>query len=276
MWNGKSITRLISYLSGIVICITIVIFPAGMCNCETDAGPKAQPRQFKAPDNGMEFVFVKGECFQMGDSFGDGDIDEKPVHDVCIDDFYMGKYEVTQGQWQAIMGNNPSNFKNCGDNCPIEEVSWNDAQEFIKRLNSRTGSKQYRLPTEAEWEYAARSGGKKEKWAGTGNESELGDYAWYFKNSANKTHPVGQKKPNGLGLYDMSGNVWEWVQDRYNQHYYNNSQRNNPAGPISGQNRVLRGGSWDLDASGSRTALRDRSRPDLINSVNGLRLARTR
>jgi formylglycine-generating enzyme required for sulfatase activity len=115
---------------------------------------------------GIQMVFVQGGCYQMGDTFGDGESDEKPVHKVCVHDFYMGKYEVTQGQWKAVMGNNPSNFSNCGDNCPVEQVSWADVQQFIQRLNSRSG-KNYRLPTEAEWEYAARSGGKSEKWSGT-------------------------------------------------------------------------------------------------------------
>jgi len=117
------------------------------------------------------------------------------------------------------MGGNRSYFQNCGDDCPVETVSWNDAQDFISRLNQRTG-KRFRLPTEAEWEYAARSGGKREKWAGTSSESELGDYAWYSKNSGGSTHPVGQKKPNGLGLYDMSGDVWEWCQDWYGKDFY--------------------------------------------------------
>lgn len=116
-------------------------------------------RPFTDPVTGMEFVFIKGGCFEMRDPFGDGDKDEKPVHQVCVDDFYLGKYEVTQGQWEKVMGNNPSYFKNCGGNCPVERVSWNDVQEFISRLNQRSG-KRYRLPMEAEWEYAARSGGR--------------------------------------------------------------------------------------------------------------------
>ncbi len=197
----------------------------------------------------MGLVFVKGGCFDMGDIFGNGPYDAKPAHNVCISDFYMGKHEVTQGQWKAITGNNPSYFKNCGDTCPVESVSWNDIQVFLQKLNSRTG-KSYRLPTEAEWEYAARSGGKKEKYAGTSSDSDLGSYAWYASNSGGKTHPVGQKKPNSLGLYDMSGNVWEWVSDLYDFHYYKNSPRNNPQGPTSGkgplehQERVVRGDDW--------------------------------
>ncbi|MDP2279759.1 MAG: SUMF1/EgtB/PvdO family nonheme iron enzyme, partial [Nitrospirota bacterium] len=187
------------------------------------------------PATGMEIVFVKGGCFQMGDTFGDGESDEKPVHEVCVDDYYIGKYEVTQGQWKAIMGNNPSHFKDCGDNCPVEQVSWNDVQEFIQKLNEKNnppsppftkgGKGGFRLPTEAEWEYAARSGGKSERYSG-GND--IDSVAWYNKNSGGKTHPVGTKQPNGLGIYDMSGNVWEWVNDWYDEFYYKNSPKNNP------------------------------------------------
>ena len=205
---------------------------------------KITGKTLKDPHTGMEFVFVKGGCYQMGESYN--------AHEVCVDDFYIGKYEVTQGQWKAVMGNNPSSFSSCGDNCPVEQVSWNDAQEFIQRLNQKTKNNpqppfskgEFRLPTEAEWEYAARSGGKSEKYSGTSSESELGDYAWYDKNSGSKTHPVGQKKPNGLGIYDMSGNVWEWVSDWYDSDYYKNSPKNNPTGPSSGKEKVLRGGSW--------------------------------
>jgi sulfatase modifying factor 1 len=209
---------------------------------------------------GMEFVFVKGGCFQMGDTFGDGIYCEKPVHEVCVNDFYMGKYEVTQGQWKKVMGNDQSEFrdcefKDCGDNCPVETVSWNDTQKFISKLNSQS-DKNYRLPTEAEWEYAARSGGKKEKWAGTSDESSLKDYAWFHYNSGPKTHPVGQKKPNGLGIYDMSGNVREWCSDWYGAKYYGESPRDNPRGPGSGEYRVLRGGAWNELPWPSRAAHR--------------------
>jgi len=126
-------------------------------------------KESKDPVTGIELVFVKGGCYDMGNTFGDGDANEKPVHEVCVSDFSIGKYEVTQGQWKAIMGNNPSNFLSCGAACPAEGVSWDDIQGFIQKLNSRTG-KSYRLPTEAEWEYAARGGGKKDKYAGTSKE----------------------------------------------------------------------------------------------------------
>ena len=153
----------------------------------------------------------------MGDIFNTGDSDEKPVHTVCVDNFYLGRTEVTQKQWVDITGHNPSKFQ-CED-CPVERVSWNDITDFIKKLNERTGMN-YRLPTEAEWEYAARSGGKDELWAGTSDEFELEEYAWCKVNSEERTHPVGEKEPNGLGLYDMTGNVWEWTWDRYDEKYY--------------------------------------------------------
>ncbi|MCX5815237.1 MAG: formylglycine-generating enzyme family protein, partial [Proteobacteria bacterium] len=150
-------------------------FPRGIqgnLDWELLAGGKA--KVFTDPVTGMEFVFVKGGCFDMGDT--SGSTNEKPVHNVCVSDFSISKYEVSQGQWKAIMGNNPSRFSSCGDTCPVETVSWNDVHNFIQKLNSRTG-KSYRLPTEAEWEYAARSGGKKEKYAGTSSNSNLGSYA---------------------------------------------------------------------------------------------------
>jgi sulfatase modifying factor 1 len=227
----------------------------------------------KDPATGIELILVKGGCYQMGDTFGDGDSDEKPVHEVCVDDFYIGKFEVTQGQWKAIMGNNPSHFSSCGDNCPVEQVSYNDIQEFINKLNQRSGGGKYRLPTEAEWEYAARSGGKSEKYSG-GNDVD--SVAWYSSNSGSKTHPVGQKKPNGLGIYDMSGNVWEWVQDWYDGNYYKNSPRNNPTGPNSGFRRVSRGGSWGSYARLVRAANRGSYTPDDRYNRLGFRLVRTK
>ncbi|MFQ5976290.1 MAG: formylglycine-generating enzyme family protein, partial [Candidatus Hydrothermarchaeales archaeon] len=204
---------------------------------------------------GMEFVFVKGGCYEMGDTFGDSYGDEEYAHEVCVDDFWMGRYEVTQGQWRWIMGDNPSRFKN-GKKYPVERVGWDDVQEFIEILNKKTGKK-FRLPTEAEWEYAARSGGKKERYAGTSDEDSLYRYANFcdinckydwktegqddgYKNTA----PVGSYEPNGLGLYDMSGNVWELVQDVYNENAYSMHSRNNPVYKGDGGYRVIRGGSW--------------------------------
>ena len=220
-------------------------------------------------------VYIKGGCFDMGNIFGDvrAEGDEKPVHTVCVDDFYLGKTEVTQKQWTDIIGYNPAKFK--GGNCPVERISWNDVQDFIKKLNKATGMN-YRLPTEAEWEYAARNGGGKEKWAGADKESELDEYAWYYSNSARDgTHAVAGKKPNGLGLYDMMGNVWEWCSDWYDRNYYENSPAKNPQGPSDGLTRVLRGGCWRSKPNHLRTVDRNDFDPDIKKfATTGFRLAR--
>lgn len=222
---------------------------------------------FTDPTTGMEFLPVPAGCFQMGDIFGDGAANEKPVHEVCVKGFSIGKYEVTQGQWKKIMGNNPSSFSGCGDDCPVENVSWNDAQKFIQRLNRQSG-RNYRLPTEAEWEYAARSGGRREKYSGGDNIEALG---WYIGNSRSTTHPVGRKQPNALGVFDMSGNVWEYVSDVYND-YYGNSPRNNPQGPLSRLDHVLRGGSWYDGQRGVRVSDRGNFALGLHGGYLGFRL----
>ncbi len=264
----------------------------------------------------VDMVFVKGGCYQMGDTFGDGESrerpvhkvgDDKPVHEVCVDDLYIGKHEVTVGEFREFVNatgymtedeikdgcfvyigrewknDKSKNWRNLDfsqdDTHPVSCVSWNDAQEFIMWLNQKSPSNSlfskggFRLPTEAEWEYAARSGGKAEKWAGTNNESELSDYAWYDKNSERKTHPVGQKKPNGLGIYDMSGNVWEWVQDWYDEKYYSNSPKDNPKGADSGIYRVSRGGTWYNNKNRLRTSVRAQREPDKRADGTGFRLA---
>ena len=233
---------------------------------------------FKDPTTGIEMVYVKGGCYQMGatDDDCDGTPEERPVHEVCVDDFYLGKYEVTQGQWKSIMGSNTSTLSTCReDNCPIDNVSWSDAQDFISRLNSRSDGSKYRLPTEAEWEYAARSGGKSEKYSG-GND--VGSASWNAENSGKINHPVGTKAPNGLGIYDMSGNVWEMTNDWYGSNYYSSSPRNNPAGPSSGIDRVVRGGCRTGGVLNQRTARRiyvyDRTGSDRGGNV-GFRLLRT-
>lgn len=231
-----------------------------------------KPQAYTDSGTGVEFVLVKGGCFKMGDTFGDGEDDEKPVHEVCVGDFYIGKYEVTQGQWENIMGSNPSDFKK-GLNFPVEQVSWNDVQRFIRNLNRQTG-RDYRLPTEAEWEYAARSGGKREKFAGTNSEFELRRYAWYDSNSGRRSHPIGRKNPNELGLYDMTGNVWERVQDIYSKDAYRN-QKNNPMYTESGPSRVERGGSWNSVQGSVRASCRRHNAPDGSHGCVGFRLART-
>lgn len=225
-------------------------------------------------------VLVKGGCFEMGDVIGDGDPDEKPVHKVCVDDFYIGKYEVTQRQWFKVMGNSPSSLVDC-DDCPVENISYINVQEFIKKLNRIVGGK-YRLPTEAEWEYTARSGGRKEEWAGQTaekktNEKELEDYAWFKINSGNKPHPVGQKMPNALGIYDLCGNVQEWVNDLYDGDYYATRPKKipdkNPAGPEWSQYRVVRGGAFLNGPWGVRTTIRYRFTADDRGREFGFRLA---
>jgi formylglycine-generating enzyme required for sulfatase activity len=213
-----------------------------------------------------DMVLVPGGCFQMGDNFGDGDFDEIPVHEVCLAGFYMDTYQVTQGKYQSVIGNNPSFFQ--GDkNRPVEQVSWYNARDYCQAVDKR-------LPTEAEWEYAARSGGKLEKWAGTNTESSVGNYAWYNANSGDITHPVGQKQPNGLGLYDMSGNLWEWVADWYDEDYYSISPKNNPQGPDSGSDRVIRGGCWCDNIWSMRTTYRLLDDPDNSDRFTGFRCAR--
>jgi len=201
----------------------------------------------------------------MGSNSGDND--ERPVHEVCVDSYYIGKYEVTQGEYKKIMGSNPSNFKK-GNRYPVEMVNWDDAQSFVKKLNSHSG-RTFRLPTAAEWEYAARSGGKAEKYSGGNN---LDTVAWYSENSGGFSHKVGTKRPNGFGIYDMSGNVWEWCQDWYGKDYYGNSPRNNPKGPGSGLYRVFRGGSWGNGAAFLRSALRNWALPSDRGSNVGFRL----
>lgn len=216
-------------------------------------------------------VLIKGGCFDMGDVFGDGDPDEIPVHRVCVDDFYMGIYEVTQKEWFQVMGTKPSSFTNC-DECPVENVSYIDVQKFIARLNYISDT-EYRLPTEAEWEYAARDGGRGYKWAGTNRIEELEDFAWFRNNSGGRPHPVGQKGPNSLGLYDMCGNVQEWVQDYYSGDFYENSPINNPDGPPGSQYRAVRGGSFLNSSWGIRTPIRYRFTPDDHGREFGFRLA---
>lgn len=224
-------------------------------------------RSWREQTTGTELVFVKGGCFSMGDASGAGATDERPTHEVCVDDLYVGKYEVTQGEWQQVMGNNPSNFRR-GANYPVEQVSWNDVQNFLARLQRLSG-KAYRLPSEAEWEFAARSGGRNETFAGTSDQRRLATFAnvcdfscayeWKagdLQDRAVETAPVGTYQPNGVGLYDMTGNVWEWCSDWYAADYYQRSERTNPPGAERGQGRVFRGGSWANEPAGCRAANR--------------------
>ena len=217
----------------------------------------------------IEMVKVEAGTFMMGatSEMQNPYDDEKPVHQVTLtNDYYMGKYEVTQNLWKAVMGRNPSKFK--GDDLPVEKVSWDDCQEFISKLNSMTGRK-FRLPTEAEWEYAAR-GGKKSRGYQYSGSSKMSEVAWYTANSGSKTHPVGKKQANELGLYDMTGNVLEWCQDWYG--FYVSSSQTNPTGAFSGFFRVFRGGSWYGNSGICRLSCRDSYNPDNRNFDLGLRL----
>ena len=206
-------------------------------------------------------TFTMGATAEMNDPYDK----EKPTHRVTLtNDYYIGKYEVTQALWQTVMGNNPSYFK--GDNLPVEQVSWKDCKKFLSKLNRITG-KMFRLPTEAEWEYAARGGNKSRGYQYSGSNN-LSDVAWYYDNSGNKTHAVGTKQPNELGIYDMSGNVLEWCQDRYGK--YNSSSQINPTGVNSGSNRVFRGGRGN--ARSCRSSFRFGITPRFRNKYLGLRL----
>lgn len=231
-----------------------------------------------------EMVVLPGGSFLMGsppdpgpDPFSNekpkaiGQPSEKPQHRVQIQSFAIGKYEVTQEQWYAVMGNNPSETK--GRTLPVEQVSWDDIQEFITKLNQKTGQN-YRLPSEAEWEYAARAGTTTE-WSHGNDESKLGKYSWYRQNSGGKSHSVGQKLPNAFGLFDMHGNVWEWTQDCWHQTYAGAPTDGSAWTTGCAENiRMLRGGSWVIDSLDLRSADRDRVSPDYRNGYIGFRLAR--
>lgn len=248
----------------------------------TTAKPKNQskpaaPRVTASYSNGMltvngvnyPMVYVRGGTFNMGatsEQGSDAYENEKPVHQVTLSNYYIGKYEVTQDLWQAVMGSNPSNFK--GNRKPVERVSWNDCQTFISKLNSLTG-KRFRLPTEVEWEFASRGGTMSRGYKYSGSNT-LGNVAWYSDNSGSTIHDVGTKSANELGIYDMSGNVWEWCSDWYGN--YSSSSQTNPIGPSSGSYRVYRGGGWVGSAGGCRSSCRGNWAPGSRGSGLGLRL----
>ncbi len=215
----------------------------------------------------FKMVGVEGGTFQMGSN--SDSYDEKPRHQVKLNSFSIGQTEVTQELWEAVMGSNPSSFK--GPKLPVEYVNWNDCQTFITKLNQLTGQ-QFRLPTEAEWEYAARGGNQSKGYTYSGSNN-IDEVAWYDDNSGSNPHEVATKAPNELGLYDMSGNVWEWCQDWYGSDYYSSSPINNPTGPSSGSHRVIRGGSWYSNATLCRVANRNDCNPTYTNYYYGFRLA---
>ena len=249
----------------------LLLAMAGTANSQTGNRPKEL-----AVDLGggvkLEMVLIPAGEFMMGspDSDKDTHANEKPQHRVRITKpFYLGKYLVTQEQWQAVTGNPRGTVK--GPKNPVESVSWDDCQEFLKRLHEKVGERRFQLPTEAQWEYACRAGSTTRYYFGD-KESELGEYAWYRKNSKTTSHPVGEKKPNAWGLYDMYGNVWEWCADRYGEEYYTHSPTDEPAGPEEGAGRVVRGGSWDAPATRCRSARRSPFNPRRGDYLLGLRV----
>jgi formylglycine-generating enzyme required for sulfatase activity len=242
--------------------ITVLMIVASIVGVRLDAGDKP----FTSPAIGAQFVLIVPDTFMAGDE------QSASRHQVTISKpFYIQTTEVTQGQWKKVMGDNPSSFKDCGDDCPVENVSWLMAQGFIRKLNQTEGTNKYRLPTEAEWEYVCRAGTTTKYSFGNGVE-ELPDYAWYNINSANRTHPVAQKKPNSWGLYDMHGNVWEWCMDWHDD--YPSGAVTDPRGPSSSQHRVMRGGSWPNNPATLTSAFRGQDYPVIQSSDIGFRLVR--
>lgn len=231
-------------------------------------------KNFTSPSTGMELVLIPAGKFMMGSPSGDQDRydDEGPAHEVIIKNpFYVGKYPVTQKQWEKIMGSNPSKFR--GEDRPVESVSWNDVQEFIKKLNEKESAGKYRLPSESEWEYACRAG-TTTRYSFGDDESKLDDYAWYSENSSSETHPVGQNNPNPWGLYDIHGNVWEWCQDNWHGNYDGAPSDGSAWESGSGSYHVFRGGSWYGDARSCRSAYRNGIVPDFRGDYLGFRVLR--
>jgi len=244
------------------VTLNLRLILAGVLHCTIAYAQQSTtpPRTF-TNSVGMKFVWIDPGSFRMG-----------PAHMVTLSKgFYLQTTEVTQQQWEAVMGTNPSHFK--GPDRPVETVSWEDAQEFLKKLNAKEKDSRYRLPSEAEWECACRAGGQEPDLLEAANLDEV---AWWYRNSRGATHPVGQKKPNAWGLFDMRGNVWEWVEDWYGGGGYPESRQLDPTGPGSGVPRALLGGSWSSGAFGPfRCALRVHARPGYRGRSDAFRCART-
>ncbi|HUI93614.1 MAG TPA: formylglycine-generating enzyme family protein [Chitinivibrionales bacterium] len=225
-----------------------------------EPGDDAEKKQ-AAPPSRINMAWIESGCFVMGSPDGEGDPDEHPQHRVCLSGFYMDRYEVTQEEYQRLTKKNPSVFSKC-PNCPVEYVSWTEAKEYCERTGKR-------LPTEAEWEYAARGGTQTRYFWGNSMDTA---YVWYQANAGNKTHPVGQKRPNPFGLYDMLGNVREWCSDRFSDNTYRTSTVNDPVS-VTGRYPVMRGGSWMDDAKKVRCMARASENPKTKDSMIGFRCA---
>ena len=242
--------------------------PRPDAGAKEDAGPGPKKTRFIDLGGGvkMEFVSIPPGSFLMGSEKGRPD--ERPVTKVTITKaFHLGKYEVTQEQWQAVMGNNPSFYK--GANLPVEQVNWNDCQSFVAKLKDKVSGGEFSLPTEAQWEYACRAGTSTEYSFGDG-DANLGEYAWFTGNSNRQTHPVGEKKANPWGLYDIHGNVWEWCQDWYGP--YASAEVSDPTGASSGSSRVIRGGSWSHSSRDLWSSFRLKFAPDFRFRSIGVRV----
>ena len=236
-------------------------------------GNDSSKKTFTVKGVSFTMVRVEGGTFTMGaadDQEGELYHYERPAHEVTLSSFCIGETEVTQALWEAVMGKNPSHFKVNPEN-PVEQVSWDDCQKFVKKLSKLTG-KAFRLPTEAEWEYAARGGNKSKHFKYSGSDN-LGNVAWYRGNSDNKPHPVKGKSPNELGIYDMGGNVMEWCEDWFEGDYYKSSPKSDPKGPSAGESRVTRGSNWRSGAGFCYVFIRNEFIPDDQSSGIGLRLA---
>ncbi len=230
-------------------------------------GPSAPDGRFVEPVTGVEFISLPGGEYLMGDTFGDGIENEQPLHTVRLSEFFIARTCVTQSQWERLMEDNPSRFP--GRDNPVENVTFGQVLTFIERLRAASGGRRFALPTEAQWEYAARSGGKDERYAGGDAVDAL---AWYAENSDGAPHPVAGRKPNRLGLYDMSGNVWEWCRDSFRKDAYQVHHGEDPVVEDSGKERVIRGGSWNLDAWSARCARRFAFRETDCGPALGFRL----
>ena len=252
-----------------VMLVACILLPGLSVSAKSEE-PEPEPPKIKVYEvKGVKFamVTVEGGTFMMGND--DGKLYETPAHEVKLKRFSIGQTEVTQELWEAVMGNNPSNWK--GAKYPVESVSWNDCLAFIKKLNRLTG-KHFRLPKEAEWEYAARGGNQSKGYTYSGSNN-IKDVAWYYNDNYSRPHRVATKEPNELGLYDMSGNVWEWCQDWYDEDYYLYSPIRKPPGPFSGEDRVIRGGSWGGNATLCRVTGRNFYFPEGTGNIVGFRLA---
>jgi formylglycine-generating enzyme required for sulfatase activity len=259
----------VTFWFGRIRCLLLVVL-AGLPAVASFSAPA--PKKAETIDLGdgvrMEFVLIPSGSFLMGSEENRGDGDESPVHRVTLTQpFYLGLYEVTQEQWEKIMGGNPSKFK--GAKLPVDSVSWHDCQRFLVRLSEKTGRK-FVLPTEAQWEYACGAGATT-PWNFGDQETLVKERAWMGESSGGTTHPVGMKSPNAWGLHDMHGNVWEWCADWYAKHAYAGGEVKDPRGPATGESRVLRGGGWGEDADHVRSACRNCNGPDGANQGTGLR-----